>query len=111
MEQHPDEAELTLAREVLERDAARWREGAAVMATAAGHAESLDLTGFHFGRLPNEAGIGARYAELQGFLTRILREGAGVMADMESTLRFIAENYGRADEGAAARVERVWEAR
>ncbi|MDW5324548.1 hypothetical protein [Plantactinospora sp. KLBMP9567] len=111
MEQEPDEAQITLAREVLERDAVRWQEGAAVMAAAAGAAESLDLTGFHFGRLPNEAGIGVRYAELQGFMTRILREGAAAMADMESALRFIAENYGRADDGAAVRVERTWEAR
>lgn len=77
------------------------------MAAAKQQAASLGLTGFHFGHLPTQAGIEGRYDELQNFVTRILTEGASEMERMGWVLQTVLDNYGRADQGAAGRVERT----
>ncbi|GIG89598.1 hypothetical protein [Plantactinospora endophytica] len=108
MQPQPDAGQVKMARETLVKDAAKWAEAASVMEAAATRASSLMLTGFHIGYLPNQQGVGAKYAELQEFVVNLLADGARTMRDMEQTLRTVLDNYDRSDQGAVVRIEQTW---
>ncbi|MDG4789884.1 hypothetical protein O7626_28830 [Micromonospora sp. WMMD1102] len=108
MHPQPDAGQIKMARETLVRDAGKWAEAASVMDTAATRAASLMLTGFHIGYLPNQQGVGAKYAELQEFVVKLLADGAKTMRDMEEALRTALDNYDRTDQGAVVRIEQTW---
>jgi hypothetical protein len=100
----PTADQIRLAREAMEEDAKKWRAAADVMGEAARNAASYTLSGFHFGHLPDQAGVTGKYAELQSLIQRLLQEGENAMRELDRALIAALDAYDRADERASGRI-------